>query len=620
MPPLGRSRFVSRANATVSSKRKREAQVCENLHRSSVRPALPVSGNGTRLFHRAGRHCVVDGGEELYDVENGDREALVQKSRVLHKEGKHKAQWDSRSVKHMEGQAQGTNGIRVVAQNASGDYDSVRLWPSKGGRGDTYVEVPNGTRLVVLAREDKWLHVQHNEGSHWIKRSNAEVDTEELSSATKRVLLSGRIINQREIYRDKVQGRFIPGRLQELTENGKSDEDGDETTNFTMAERDSTDQDYLMKENAKKQLIQARSDEEVLTKAELLIEEDWLDKIDALPGNLYTLAAFGDLIPDDVDGFSFAKLKGYSKWIGAFLIITVQLVGPLLIFFSKMPQHVGVVDSNMYEWRCLPIPLLGKLFDGMYDPSNAEQMAMKCPGDKFPNEVSLIDDWKHIASTKAMSIVFILLFILNGAFVLIEEKTTWKNVYNIFRFLDVMNEKFKMSGYGWLMLGAFVNSWVVLWTCVDMYVVVGASASPQDLLMDALGLLFLYNLDDISGDLGFINEDDWPALRIAWIYHELVEDWPDNDADEGTVWVFERRENEGGGITRWHNMSDDDENVLYPDQEAKLKTLKGFNEDNLDWRGTIGLAWYNITIGLVFVAIFVIPTLAAFTPFTQIAQ
>merc|ERR1712194_425093 len=65
-----------------------------------------------------------------------------------------------------------------------------------------------------------------------------------------------------------------------------------------------------------------------------------------------------------------------------------------------------------------------------------------------------------------------------------------------------------------------------------MGVVVGASESPKDVMFDALGLLFLYNLDDIGGEFGFVDEDDWPGVRLGWIYQEMVlHDWKPEDED-----------------------------------------------------------------------------------------
>merc|ERR1712196_472960 len=65
-------------------------------------------------------------------------------------------------------------------------------------------------------------------------------------------------------------------------------------------------------------------------------------------------------------------------------------------------------------------------------------------------------------------------------------------------------------------MGALTNCWVVLWCCVDSLVVIGAGLSPKD-------VLFHYNLDDIGGDLGFVNADDWPGLRLGWVCQEMVD-------------------------------------------------------------------------------------------------
>lgn len=188
-------------------------------------------------------------------------------------------------------------------------------------------------------------------------------------------------------------------------------------------------------------------------------------------------------------------------------------------------------------------------------------------------DVHWYEDWLHIPTTKGLGIIFMFAFILNAIFVVLGEQQTFKNVYNTFRFLNWKTKDFQMSGQGIMGLGVFMNTWVIVWTCLDVYVVVGASTTPQDLLMDALGLLFLYNLDDIGGDLGFIEEDDWPGLRIAWIYQELVHTWPDDE----------------------------------------------FDEDRLDTQGKVFLGIYYFIIRFLALLLFVVPFLSCITPFTQIA-
>jgi len=371
------------------------------------------------------------------------------------------------------------------------------------------------------------------------------------------------ICKARDDYEDWVINTHIPKRLKRLETKGKSDEDDDENNNLSDLERASIDREWMMKEYAKLQICNSNTNDEILMKAELLVEEDWLDKLDALPGNLFCLGAFGDIFPKDAPWFSLLRLKAHCKLLGCFLVVIIQVCGPPMIFFSKMPGNAGVMDKMRYEWRCWPIS-----FNPLYDPTNEEP----CPGGKLAKDVTLLSDWDHVMSTKLLSLFFIAAFILNGIFVLLEEKKTWKDVWNTFRFLDWKNDNFELSGKWFLVMGAIINCHVIVWTCLDMYVVAGASTSPQDLIMDALGLLFLYNLDDIGGDLGFVDEDDWPGLRIAWIYTELVHPWPDEE----------------------------------------------FDEDKMDMLGWFSLNFYRFITVILVVMLWVIPVLCCITPFVQI--
>jgi hypothetical protein len=324
----------------------------------------------------------------------------------------------------------------------------------------------------------------------------------------------------------------------------------------------------MMQEYAKTEICNCNTASELIMKAELLIEETWLDRVDALPGNLFCLGAFGEIIdsPDDnasVRSRAIALLKAYSKIIGCVLIILIQLTGAPLIFFSRMPGNMGVLDEKKYEWRCHP-----------WLASNDTDSLGECPSGRSPMEVNILDDWLgETMPTRTLGIVFILAFIFNALIVVIEEKQTWRDLYNTFRFLDWKNEKFSAPGGIFLGTGAFVNCWVVVWTCMDMYIVVGASETPQDLLLDALGLLFLYKLDDVAGDLQFVEEDDWPGDRIAWIYKELVHPWPDEE----------------------------------------------FDEDKLDNFGSVWLLLYNVTVVLICLMLFCVPVAAVLTPFRDIA-
>lgn len=334
-----------------------------------------------------------------------------------------------------------------------------------------------------------------------------------------------KIEKDREQYRDVIQRR-----IDRLTT--RWDREGKDPQGWNEDERNEADEDYQMKKYAKEQIQNADSTSDIIQRAELLIEEDWLGNTDALPGNLFCLGAFNELSPDSKESCcSWAYMKVLTKIFGCLLIIIIQIVGPPLIFISRMPKNIGVLDSQAYDWRCHP------MFNRFFDPNDLAP----CPGGLKPGEFGVFKDWHHIFNTRLLGVLFIIVFLLNAIFVIFKEQKAWKDVYNTFRYLDIVNTNFKMSGMWFLVAGAFVNCWVVVWSCMDMYVVCGASNSPQDLLMDALGLIFLYNLDDIGGDMAFLEEDDWPALRLQWIYDEMVHPTDDEIFDEDDMSKMTKR-------------------------------------------------------------------------------
>lgn len=364
------------------------------------------------------------------------------------------------------------------------------------------------------------------------------------------------IQQQCEQYRDSVQTK-IDRQIRKWEREGK------DLNSLTRNEAIEIDESYHMKEYAKQQILDSESNSEILMKAEMLLEEDWLGKVDALPGNLFCLGAFGDILPEHAPCFSLQNVKGYTKYFGCILIVLLQLLGPPLIFLSKMPGNIGVQNARAFAWRCHP-------FIAATDPTDP------CPGGMTPDQVGLFEDWKHLSTTRFVGTLFIIVFILNGLFVIFEEKKAWANIYNTFRYLDIKTPKFRLTGMNYLALGCVVNCWVVFWVCLDMYVVVGSSETPQDLLMDALGLIFLYNLDDIGGDMAFIDDHDWPALRIAWIYDEMVHRC---------------------------DIAEFDEN----------------DHKQMTCRGWLCMQLYKLETYTLMVMLWVIPAMAIVTPFTQIA-
>lgn len=375
-------------------------------------------------------------------------------------------------------------------------------------------------------------------------------------------------------------------------------------------------------EYAKAQILKSTTSLELLEKAEIFIDEDWTNDIDVLEGNVYSIGAFGALnIPKNESSHrSFSGIRSRSRLVGCCAIATVQILGPPCVLCSAL--------RGMYDSRHLWDPM---------DPDNS------------------LSDWKNRAPTKLLGTLLLFLFIMNGLFVVVECKDTWFKLYNTFQYLK-RSADFKVQGLWFLYLGAFIDCWTVFLCCAACYIVVGTSVSVQDVLFDSLTLLFLYNLDEVGGDLGFVEEDDWPGARLGWIFKHMVKvDW--QPTEEEIVKTLKERKREaketlackmgcgkpskrgfdtccrscargkapphdpdcGGGDDADKDSGADsgaedavETEKLVPRQESYM------GGEKKDWNvgGYIVLAWYTITVYLLVVMAFVLPLLEIYTPFS----
>jgi len=246
---------------------------------------------------------------------------------------------------------------------------------------------------------------------------------------------------------------------------------------------------------AKKEILEANSNADLLLKAELLINEDWLGKIEMINGNIYRIGAFAGLV-DITEGGKRTKCAGVARLVGCGIIFLLQVLGPFLIFLSCV-NGIGREKERQYDWS-------------HWQLWNSE------------TDIPLYQDWITIGPTKFLGICFLEAFVLNALFVTQDEKSAEEKVWDIFGHLKRNTPNYEVHGSLYLFMGSFVNNWLV-WMCtLDAYLIIGSSRTPSDLLLDSLALLFLFNLDDVGGDLGFVDEDDWPGLRIGWIHSEIV--------------------------------------------------------------------------------------------------
>jgi len=241
-------------------------------------------------------------------------------------------------------------------------------------------------------------------------------------------------------------------------------------------------------EHAKKVISQSKNGRDLLERAEQVIREDWLANTRSLPGNIYRITAFGKHIGRHFGECSGLGWRAIARLFGFIMVMCVQWGAPPAICMSTYYAW-GIDDEKRYLWENFRVDLA---------------------------------DWHHIALTKCLAMSLVFIFCLHSLYTVLDEIDGWQQVDAIFQYLQRITPTCHLPGEKYLFFGAITNSWVVFWCIIDAYVVIGGSLSPKECVMDSLGLLFLFNLDDISGDVTFVSEDAWPGDRLGWVYDNIV--------------------------------------------------------------------------------------------------
>eukprot|EP00927_Polykrikos_kofoidii_P050458 TRINITY_DN44374_c0_g1_i1.p1 TRINITY_DN44374_c0_g1~~TRINITY_DN44374_c0_g1_i1.p1 ORF type:complete len:397 (+),score=53.65 TRINITY_DN44374_c0_g1_i1:53-1243(+) len=226
------------------------------------------------------------------------------------------------------------------------------------------------------------------------------------------------------------------------------------------------------------------------------VEVDWVGTCRELHGNIYRAWAFGEMQKHErLRGDTMKCIFQTSQFFGCCVICCIQIFGPIALIRTYLRGY------------------------GLEKPFNWEtdwQFSL--------NDWNSVNVWK-----KVMSILFLAGYILNGIFVITEEVQSWRKVDWLFRQIMLADDVTKPGACRFaLMIGAVTNCYVVVSSTLAMFLIFGNTANAKDVLFDALGLLFLYNLDDIGGEFAFVSGNAWPGFQMAWM--------TDPDHDEiGTV-------------------------------------------------------------------------------------
>lgn len=256
-------------------------------------------------------------------------------------------------------------------------------------------------------------------------------------------------------------------------------------------------------DEVKKRELNGRSTMELM---KVLVESDWLIGIEALEGNIYRAFAFGSF-PEPVFASPrtaewdtiWSGIAVNGKVLGAATIWLVQILGPVLIIWHYVQRYM--------------------------DEDSAVPKIWEYPG------------------AKLLGLALVIMFNVNAYFEVKQEAITYAKIDVIYTHFGPKHDgsnRFGPSSGQILLLGECTNCYVFVTSCICSCLLMSYADNPQDLLFDALAILFLYNLDDISSGLTFVTDDDWPGHRLSWLYDQVSNDKVDQrDRPKYLYWVTE---------------------------------------------------------------------------------
>mmetsp|Transcript_85212 Transcript_85212/g.275914 ORF Transcript_85212/g.275914 Transcript_85212/m.275914 type:complete len:341 (+) Transcript_85212:686-1708(+) len=213
-----------------------------------------------------------------------------------------------------------------------------------------------------------------------------------------------------------------------------------------------------------------------------------------ISGNLYMYRAL--MFFGDSSGLFQAKAGPVMRG-GLIVIVIVQLCGPLCILFWVL--HRIEIGPN------------GHIF-GVHELMNyqtgSDTHGLSYIGQRF------------------LGVLFLLLFSLNGLYVIKKDRAETEKVVNMCK---IFKRAATVRGYQkpqerWLFAGAIINSGCLIMCCCCMvFLFIIVEDGPKDVLFDAFGLTFLYNLDDIGGDLAFL-DGKWDEDQMGDIYGMMADE------------------------------------------------------------------------------------------------
>lgn len=184
-------------------------------------------------------------------------------------------------------------------------------------------------------------------------------------------------------------------------------------------------------------------------------------------------SSLGLLLPEDED-----EQSAYKKNLFVSLVImSIQLLAPLLIFVNQWTSETNFMLDG-YFWS------------------------------KFePRELFCLTDTLTEALTMFMGVLFLILVnIVIRSYVDCEISNLEKQC------------RLCLSRW-WTLPNALANAWCCVMTVLVLPLLFWSELRPTDIVLDALGLLFIFTIDDLAGDaMAYLERDDTDFQRMA-VWH-----------------------------------------------------------------------------------------------------
>jgi len=175
--------------------------------------------------------------------------------------------------------------------------------------------------------------------------------------------------------------------------------------------------------------------------------------------------------------------------VGLFFVMVVQIMGPPAVLVWSLYAIIwDDVKFGLGSWEYIP----GSYHKGI---SNL--------------------------SARLLAFLFLFVFILNGIYVIRDDKKTAEKIWYMVSALDEGKGQSAVTvNRFWLRAGAIINSWCIVLSAACMLPCFTLSRNPKDVIFDAFALLFLFRLDDVTGDLGFL-DDHWDSEMFGAFFEYL---------------------------------------------------------------------------------------------------